>query len=109
MPENQFFHILSKLGGCFFHGFNKEKAAEQSQQLLMLSGFSGREVFADHQRHLKHDGVVELTQIQTGELLDLLQAVHQGVPVDKELPGGFGNVQVVFEELVDGEIGRAHV
>ena len=25
MPENQFFHILSKLGGCFFMALTKKK------------------------------------------------------------------------------------
>ena len=49
--------------------------------------------------------MVELAQIKAGELLDLLQTVDQGVAVDKQLPGGFGNIQIVFEELVDGEQG----
>ena len=49
--------------------------------------------------------MVELAQVQAGELLDLLQAVHQGVAVDEELPGGLGDVQVVLKELVDGEQG----
>ena len=47
--------------------------------------------------------MVELPQVQAGELLDLLQAVDQGVSVDEQLPGGLGDVQVVLEELVDGE------
>ena len=34
---------------------------------------------------------------------DSLQTVHQRIPVDKQLPGGLGNVQVVLKELVDGE------
>ena len=65
----------------------------------------GDQVLLDHQRHLEGDGVVKLPQIQSGKLLDLLQAVHQGVPVDKELPGRLGYVQVVLKELVDGEQG----
>ena len=74
---------------------------------VQLSGLDspGNEVLLDHQSHLEGDGVVELPQVQAGELLDLLQAVHQGVPVDEELPGGLGHVQVVLEELVDGEQG----
>ena len=47
--------------------------------------------------------MVKLPQIQTGQLLDLLQPVHQGVAVDEQLTGSFGNVQVVLEELIDGE------
>ena len=49
--------------------------------------------------------MVELTQIQTGELLDLFQTINQGIAVDKQLPGSLGNVQVVLKELVDGEQG----
>ena len=69
----------------------------------ILSGFPGGQIFPHHQSHLKYDGVVKLTQIQTSQLLDLLKAVHQGVPVDKELTGGFGYIQIVLKELVDGE------
>ena len=77
-------------------------------QLLPVSEsaiFSGREVFANHQSHLEHDGMVELAQIQAGQLLDLFQTVHQGVAVDEQLPGSLGNVQVVLKELVDGKQG----
>ena len=41
----------------------------------------GDKVFLYHQRHLKHNGVVEFPQIQAGEALDLLQPVDQRVPV----------------------------
>ena len=37
------------------------------------------------------------------ELFDLLQPVDQGVAVDKELPGGLGDVEVVLKEFVNGE------
>ena len=63
------------------------------------------QVLLDHEGDLEGDGVVELPQVQAGELLDLLQPVDQGVAVDEELPGGLGDVQVVLEELVDGEEG----
>ena len=49
--------------------------------------------------------MVKLSQIQAGELLDLLQTIHQGVAVDEELSGGLGHIQVVLKELVDGEEG----
>ena len=61
------------------------------------------QIFFDHQGHLEGDGVVKLPQVQAGELLDLLQPVHQGIAVDEQLPGSLGHVQVVFKELVDGE------
>ena len=63
------------------------------------------QVLLHHQGHLKDDGVLKLPQVQAGNLLDLLQAVHQGVPVDEQLPGGLGDVQVVLEEPLDGEQG----
>ena len=47
--------------------------------------------------------MVELTQVQAGQLLDLLQTVHQGITVDKQLTRSLGNVQVVLKELIDGE------
>ena len=47
--------------------------------------------------------MVKLAQVQAGELLDLLQPVHQGITVDKQLTGSFRNVQIVLKELVDGE------
>ena len=76
-----------------------------SRHPFFLSCISAGQVLADHQRHLKDDGMVKLAQIQTGKLLDLLQAVHQGVPVDEQLTGGFRNVQVVFKEFIDGKEG----
>ncbi|CAN4027001.1 Lipocalin-like domain-containing protein, partial [Dysosmobacter welbionis] len=63
----------------------------------------GGQIFLDHQSHLEGNGVVELPQVQARQLLDLLQPVHQSVPVDEQLPGGLGHVQVVLKELVDGE------
>ena len=47
--------------------------------------------------------MVELTQVKTGQLLDLLQTIHQRVTVDEQLTGGLGHVQIVLEELIDGE------
>ena len=44
-----------------------------------LSGFAGGQVLADHQGHLEDDGVVELAQVQPGELLDLLQTVDHAI------------------------------
>ena len=72
---------------------------------MKLPYIPGGQVLANHQRNLKYDGVVKLTQIQAGELLDLLQTIDQRVAVDEQLPGSFGNIQIVLEELVDGEQG----
>ena len=47
--------------------------------------------------------MIELTQVKTGELLDLLQAVNQRVSVNKQLSGRLGYVQVILEEALDGE------
>ena len=70
---------------------------------LALSRLSGRQVFAYHQSHFEHNRMVELTQIQAGQLLDLLQTVHQGVTVHEQLTGGLRHIQIVLKELVDGE------
>ena len=45
--------------------------------------------------------MIELPQIQAGELLNFLQTVYQGIPVNKQLPRSFRNVQVVFKKFVD--------
>ena len=47
--------------------------------------------------------MVKLPQIQAGELLDLFQAVHQGVTVDKQLAGSLRYIQIVLKELIDGK------
>ena len=57
------------------------------------------QILLDHQRDLERDGVVELPQIQTRQLLDLLQPVHQRVSVDEQLAGRFFNA---FGEPIDG-------
>ena len=49
--------------------------------------------------------MVKLTQIQTGQFFNLLQAVHQGIPVNKHLSGGLRDIQVVLKELINGKQG----
>ena len=44
---------------------------------------AARQVLLDHEGDLEGDGVVELTQVETSQLLDFLQAVHQRVAVEK--------------------------
>ena len=43
------------------------------------------QILLDHHGHLEHDGVVKLPQVQPGHLLDLFQAVDQGVAVNVQL------------------------
>ena len=64
---------------------------------------SAGKIFAHHQSHLKHDGMVKFPQIKAGQLLDLFQAVYQGISVNEQLPGSFGHIQVVLKELIDGK------
>ena len=71
---------------------------------LVLHRVRGQ-VLLHHQRHLKDDSVVKLPQIETRQLLDLLQAIHQGIAVNKQLTAGLGNIQVVLKELLNGEKG----
>ena len=63
----------------------------------------GIQVLLDHQRHFEGDGVLEFAQIQTRQLADFLQTVNQRIPVDKQLSGGFGHVQIVLEEALNGQ------
>ena len=49
--------------------------------------------------------MIELAQVETGQLFDLLETVDQRVAVYEQLARGLGNVQIVFEELLDGEQG----
>ena len=53
------------------------------------------QVLLDHQRHLKDDGIVELTQIQTGQFFDLFQTIHQRVAVDKQ-----GSIESLDQETL---------
>ena len=46
--------------------------------------------------------MLELAQIKSRQLTDLFQAVNQGVSMHKELSGGFGNVEVVLKERLNG-------
>ena len=73
------------------------------QRLFSVFGRVGGQILFDHQGHLEDDSVIELAQVETGELLDLFQAVDQGVAVYKQAAAGFGDIQVVFKEALDGE------
>ena len=70
---------------------------------MKSAGLPACQILTDHQRHLENDGMVKLTQVKAGQLLDLFQTVNQSIAVDKQLPGGFGNIQIVLKKLIDGE------
>ena len=74
-----------------------------NRQRLSGTFFAACKVFSNHKRYLKYDRVIELTQVQTGQLFDLLKAVHQRIAVYKQLARGLGYVQVVLEELLNRE------
>ena len=83
-----------KAGPCDQHG---PVSADSS------AAFPGGEVLAHHQRHLKHNGMVKLPQVKTGELLDLFQTVNQRVAVDEQFPGSLGYIQIILKEFIDSE------
>ena len=74
-----------------------------NRQRLSSTFFAACKVFSNHERYLKYDRVIELTQVQTGQLLDLLKTVHQRIAVYEQLTRGLGYVQVVLEELLNRE------
>ena len=45
--------------------------------------------------------MIEFPEIESGQLADLFKPVHEGIAMHEELAGGFGYVQVVFEEALD--------
>ena len=67
-----------------------------------LNGISCKILF-NHKSDLEDDSVVELAQVETGELLDLVKTIYQSVTVYEQLSGGLGYIQVVLKELLDGE------
>ena len=69
---------------------------------LILDGV-GCEILLDHEGYLEYDSMVKLAQVKTCELLDLFKAVNKGVSVNKQLAAGFGNVEVILKELLNGE------
>ena len=93
MTGFQHFLRLSSLFLCFDP---EQKLAPHEKPCgankYLSADLPGGQILAHHQRHLKDDGMVKLAQVQAGKLLDLLQTVHQGVTVDKQLTGGFRNI-----------------
>ena len=68
--------------------------------ILKSAGLPGSQILADHQCHAEHDSMVELTQIQTGELADLFQTVDQSVAVYEQFPGSLGTFRLFSKNLL---------
>ena len=62
----------------------------------------GIEVLLNHKRYLKGDSVLKFTQVKSCHLADLVQTVNERITVYEELTGGFGNVEVVLKERLNG-------
>ena len=73
--------------------------------LKSIFGRVGGQIFLDHQRHLKDDGIIEVAQVKAGQLADLLKTVDQRVAVNEQTAACLGDVQVVLKEALDGEQG----
>ena len=71
--------------------------------LKSIFGRVGGQIFLDHQRHLKDDGIIEVAQVKAGQLADLLKAVDQRVAVNEQTAARLGDVQVVLKEALDRE------
>ena len=54
---------------------------------------------------MHYNVIIKVAQVKAGQFANLFQTVDQRVAVDKQLAGGFRHVQVVLEELLNGEKG----
>ena len=59
---------------------------------LVLQAFHVLHVAHDHEGDLKGDGILKDPKVQASALLELIEAVHQGVTVDVELAAGLGDI-----------------
>ena len=62
----------------------------------------GGQVSLDHERNLECNRMVEFAEVETGELADLFETVYERVSVYEQLSGSLGDVEVVFEEALNG-------
>ena len=60
------------------------------------------EIGGDHERHFTDDGIIKLADIQPGQLLDLVQAVDQGIAVEIEISGALCNAKTRVQKGMDG-------
>ena len=51
--------------------------------------------------------MVELTEVESGHLLYLVQAVNKSITVNKELSRGLGDIEVILKERLNGDQGLA--
>ena len=73
-------------------------------QMYFRSQSPAGQVLLDHQATLK---VMASSNSRRSSPVSFLifSTVHQGIPVDEQLPGRLGHVQIVLKELVDGKQG----
>ena len=57
----------------------------------------------NHQCNLKCDGILKHPKIQSGTLLEFIQAVYQCISVNVQLTRSLGYIQAILEEFIDGD------
>src|SRR5260221_105614 len=65
-----------------------------------LIGIDG--VLVKHESEFNLEGVIEVAWVETNELLGLVEAVDEGVAMDVEFLGGFGEVEAASQEGLNG-------
>ena len=71
-------------------------------KIQLISRVLGGEIAAYHQSNLEGDRVIEFAEIKTRQLLDLVKTVNESVSVNEHLSGGFGHVQIIGKEALNG-------
>ena len=98
----------------FVHGIKREQTDTEPCTVSVIYrvissydeselGRLGIKIFLDHQCYLEGDGMLKLSQIQSRQLTDLLQTVNQRIAVNEQLSRGFGYVQIVLKEALNGQ------
>ena len=62
----------------------------------------GIQILSDHECHLKGDGMLKFSEVKSCKLADFFQTVNKSISMYKQLSGGFGYVQIVFKEALNG-------
>ena len=70
--------------------------------ILILVRLHILHILDHHKGDPEGDGVLKYAKVEACGLFQLIQTVYQSIPVDIELSGGLGHVQIVLKELIDG-------
>ena len=83
----------------------KEQAAVKKSDLMILifKRFHVLHITHNHQCNLKCDGILKHPKIQSGTLLEFIQAVYQCISVNVQLTRSLGYIQAILEEFIDGD------